>query len=320
MTHFFWFCNLFWCFYYFVFLFCVFICVFILCFYLCIILCFYLCVFILCFYLCVFILCFYLSHKLFWLIYFIFFLDQNQLLEYEMLEDSKRISVLKQLYSLIRPSFLKSKIAFALGLYSELVEDDMKTAEQLFFESLYILDDCPKVVSFISFLWIFFFFFFLFARVTLLTALCQFLIVFRNYFSKITQKNFFFFQFPSLCPVISELGTNILLRYGEVLLNNYKYMYSVLCYEAAVLSFQIRKRDGKSKSNFRQSNMSIKYVKKKKTKKRLYHTFIKGRDNYKGYPIVLFHFFLKKDFFIIFFIFQIPIRQRWHEKGNRVVQ
>lgn len=39
---------------------------------------------------------------------------------------------------------------------------------------------------------------------------------------------------PNTVPIMSELGTNILVLYGDVLLDNGKYKYAILAYEAAL--------------------------------------------------------------------------------------
>ena len=45
-------------------------------------------------------------------------------------------------------------------------------------------------------------------------------------------------------PIISELGTNALIKYGDALVGNKKYAYGILAYEAAIFSYKIRtKRD-----------------------------------------------------------------------------
>ncbi len=40
--------------------------------------------------------------------------------------------------------------------------------------------------------------------------------------------------------VVSELGTNILLRYSEILLTNYKYLYAIVSYESVIALLKLR--------------------------------------------------------------------------------
>jgi hypothetical protein len=68
------------------------------------------------------------------------------LLQFELIDDTKRSQRLRDLYGSIRPSYLKAKVAYVLGLQAEMVDDDVKLAEQFYFESLYILDLCPSGV------------------------------------------------------------------------------------------------------------------------------------------------------------------------------
>lgn len=110
-----------------------------------------------------------------------------------LMEASTRMALLNDLYPQIRPSWTKARAAYALGLNAILALDDFKTAEQLFFECLYILDGIRSPSS-------------------------------------------------SLPPILSQLGTNALLRYGEVLLTNFKYPYAIGSFNSAVIATEIRKR------------------------------------------------------------------------------
>jgi hypothetical protein len=113
----------------------------------------------------------------------------------ELLDTSKRMTYLFELYPKLPVSHLKSKVSFALGHYATFLLEDIKLAEQLFFESIYILDLCKG-------------------------------------------------QIYGMPPIVSELGVNILLRYSEVLLTNFKYLYAIASYESALILYKQRNKPG----------------------------------------------------------------------------
>ena len=113
----------------------------------------------------------------------------------ELLDTSKRMNYLFELYAKLPVSYLKSKVSFTLGHYATFILEDFKLAEQLFFESIYLLDLCKG-------------------------------------------------QIYGVPPIVSELGTNILLRYSEVLLTNFKYLYAIASYESALVLYKQRNKPG----------------------------------------------------------------------------
>ncbi len=78
-------------------------------------------------------------------------------------------------------------MAYSLGHYITYFQEDTATAEQLFFECVFILDMCKSEIS-------------------------------------------------GSVPIISELGTNALLKYSEVLLTNGKYQYAILGFQVIYIS------------------------------------------------------------------------------------
>eukprot|EP01117_Protostelium_nocturnum_P012758 TRINITY_DN4720_c0_g1_i1.p1 TRINITY_DN4720_c0_g1~~TRINITY_DN4720_c0_g1_i1.p1 ORF type:complete len:2345 (+),score=886.19 TRINITY_DN4720_c0_g1_i1:144-7178(+) len=50
------------------------------------------------------------------------------------------------------------------------------------------------------------------------------------------------YSVEGLPPILSELGSNALLHYGEVLLSNFKYQYAIVSYESAVKSYRVRQK------------------------------------------------------------------------------
>lgn len=68
-------------------------------------------------------------------------------LENPLCEDSHRMGILEKLYLELEPSFLKAKAAFAMGLYQYQIVEDYDTAEKLFFECLYILDNIDSAIK-----------------------------------------------------------------------------------------------------------------------------------------------------------------------------
>ena len=104
-----------------------------------------------------------------------------------------RGELLNKSYSLIQPSLLKAKIAYILADRAILDLEDPNLAEQILFETNYILDLIGTSI-------------------------------------------------PFLAPIVSELGTSSLIRYGEILLNNSKYPYAIAAMEQALFNFKLRKK------------------------------------------------------------------------------
>jgi hypothetical protein len=56
--------------------------------------------------------------------------------QHELMDSVKRMDLLFEIYPQLPPSFMKAKVAYALGHYATFSLDDIRLAEQLFFESL----------------------------------------------------------------------------------------------------------------------------------------------------------------------------------------
>lgn len=65
----------------------------------------------------------------------------------EIIDNTTRNEHLFKLYPLLGPSFLKARVAFALGHHAAYYLENTQMGEQLFFECLYILDMCNSEVK-----------------------------------------------------------------------------------------------------------------------------------------------------------------------------
>jgi tetratricopeptide (TPR) repeat protein len=112
-----------------------------------------------------------------------------------LIDPTSRVKLLEEIYPHLKVSFLKARVAYALGLH-HLYSEENKIAEQLFFECLYLIDILKPDID----------------------------------------------GYPV---ILSELGTNTLLRFHEVLSKNSKYQYAIPCIESTLESYKIK---GKSKA------------------------------------------------------------------------
>lgn len=112
----------------------------------------------------------------------------------EALQAATRMKMVEEVYPSLPVGMLKAKAAYALAHYHKDVCAKPAQAEKMYFEAIYILDQCKL--------------------------------------------------FPvGLPPILSELGKNALLGYAEVLVNNFKYQYGILAYEAALYNLVLRGKD-----------------------------------------------------------------------------
>ena len=147
----------------------------------------------------------------------------------DLLHSDIRMSMLIDIYPKIDISFIKAKGAFVLGISDQKV--DHRMAERKFFEAIYILsllDNNNHHHNHNNNN----------SRINLVRSNNE------NNNSNINinnnnERNLNLYSLSYHVPMVSELATNCLHAFAEVLLYNYKYKYAILAYHACGVGLQL---------------------------------------------------------------------------------
>jgi len=157
--------------------------------------------------------------------------------------DDHRMKLLSDLYALAPPSFLKAKSAFALAIHHGDTLEDYELSERLFFESVYMLDTLPMTVQIQTP-----------AAAAAAAAASSPSSSSAAASGTSTNKSTkdkaaasppaptHFTVFSLQSPVVSEVGSNALVHYGNLLYLNRKYKYAIHAFDSALTMYNMRGR------------------------------------------------------------------------------